>query len=585
MVIGYTSGVFDLFHMGHLKLLKNAKGMCDRLIVGVTTDELVAYKNKKAVIPFEERMEVVRSCKYVDAVIPQENMDKLTICKKLKADIMFVGDDWYDTEKWNDYETKFQEAGIEIIYFPYTKGTSSTLLNSALNSLRLKDDNILQSDYFGLTNIFVRDECCARDIKFLLEKGKISDFSPEGISSFFSFRYPIREYTMFSNIKKLDTAVVKDNEKEETYWRPLFKEKNISLAEAEIVCESLLVKSLKKLVENKKRIGVTLSGGIDSSLIAAMVKKHFPDKEIYSYSVGFYGDDEFEYSRLVADKFSDKHCELLLGKEDFIGENSIMPSLIKYKGAPLHPNELGLALAERQARKDCCDIVLCGEGADDIFGGYGRNLRMYLEYDGANYTNFLMDHYRYISREHVNKLIKSQYVVDDIELLEPIFKEEACPSDLKNRMLYFIQRVHTRGLIERGNNALSYNGFPQGFPFIDIELVEYVNNLPFDYKVHWNSSAAEMEAKGKTSGEVSEIYDTTKYLLKKIAEKYLPETIIYRKKYGFPVPFEAWLGEIKTWDLNQRVFKTKDISFLSGWEKFMVINLNEFLNIFDSYLG
>lgn len=139
MVIGYTTGVFDLFHVGHLNMLKNAKGMCDRLIVGVTTDELVSYKHKRAVIPFEERMEIVRNIKYVDAVVPQESMDKFEMWKKLKFDVMFVGDDWYGTEKWQKYEEQFKEAGVKIIYFPYYKGTSSTLINETLLKLREND--------------------------------------------------------------------------------------------------------------------------------------------------------------------------------------------------------------------------------------------------------------------------------------------------------------------------------------------------------------------------------------------------------------------------------------------------------------
>jgi len=138
MIIGYTTGVFDLFHIGHLNLLKNAKGLCDKLIVGVTTDELVSYKNKEAVIPFEERLEIVRNIKYVDAVIPQDSMDKLEACKKVKFDVMFVGDDWYDTPKWRDLDAKFNELGVRIIYFPYTKGTSSTLINKTLEGLRNK---------------------------------------------------------------------------------------------------------------------------------------------------------------------------------------------------------------------------------------------------------------------------------------------------------------------------------------------------------------------------------------------------------------------------------------------------------------
>lgn len=138
MIIGYTAGVFDLFHIGHLNLLKNAKGMCDRLIVGVTTDDLVIYKGKHALIPFEDRLEIVRSVKYVDAVVPQCDMDKLTMCKKLDATVLFVGDDWYGTEKWKEYEMEFMKNRIKIIYFPYTKGVSSTIISETLIGAREK---------------------------------------------------------------------------------------------------------------------------------------------------------------------------------------------------------------------------------------------------------------------------------------------------------------------------------------------------------------------------------------------------------------------------------------------------------------
>lgn len=133
LVIGYTAGVYDLFHMGHLNLLKNAKGMCDKLVVGVTVDELVKYKGKTAFIPFDERAEIVRSCRYVDLVVPQEDMDKITMCKKLGATYLFVGDDWYGTDKWKAYEEEASKYGIKIIYFPYTKNISSTKIREALS--------------------------------------------------------------------------------------------------------------------------------------------------------------------------------------------------------------------------------------------------------------------------------------------------------------------------------------------------------------------------------------------------------------------------------------------------------------------
>ena len=138
MIIGYTTGVFDLFHIGHLNLLKNAKGMCDKLIVGVTTDELVSYKNKKSVIPFSERIEIVRNIKCVDSVVPQESMDKIEMWNKLKFDVMFVGDDWYNTDKWKDLDKEFAKRKVKIVYFPYTKGTSSTMINNILKNERNK---------------------------------------------------------------------------------------------------------------------------------------------------------------------------------------------------------------------------------------------------------------------------------------------------------------------------------------------------------------------------------------------------------------------------------------------------------------
>ena len=136
MVIGYTAGVFDLFHVGHLNMLKNAKGLCDRLVVGVTVDELVSYKGKRAFIPFEDRIEIVRSCQYVDAAVPQYDLDKVAACRKLGASVLFVGDDWYGTEKWQDWEEELAGDGVRVVYFPYTRGVSSTKINAALAALR-----------------------------------------------------------------------------------------------------------------------------------------------------------------------------------------------------------------------------------------------------------------------------------------------------------------------------------------------------------------------------------------------------------------------------------------------------------------
>lgn len=131
--IGYTTGVFDLFHIGHLNILKRAKEQCDFLIVGVSTDELVmGYKNKKPVIPFEERMEIVQGIRYVDMVVPQVNRDKFSAWEERKFDVMFVGDDWKGSPLFNEVEVMFNQVGVEIVYFPYTKGISSTELKQKI---------------------------------------------------------------------------------------------------------------------------------------------------------------------------------------------------------------------------------------------------------------------------------------------------------------------------------------------------------------------------------------------------------------------------------------------------------------------
>ena len=133
MIIGYTTGVFDLFHVGHLNILKRAKEQCDYLIVGVSTDELVEqYKNKRPVICYEERVQIVEAIRYVDKVVPQINRDKFAAWEEHHFDRMFVGDDWKGTPLFNEMEERFKAVGAEIIYFPYTKGTSSTFLKETL---------------------------------------------------------------------------------------------------------------------------------------------------------------------------------------------------------------------------------------------------------------------------------------------------------------------------------------------------------------------------------------------------------------------------------------------------------------------
>lgn len=138
--VGYTTGVFDLFHIGHLNILKKAKEQCEYLIVGVSTDEnVISYKKKTPVIPFEERIAIVEALKYVDEVVPQTNMDKYQAWEKLKFNAIFHGDDWKGSKMYEEIEQKFSDVGVDMVYFSYTKGTSSTILANVLaQALKVK---------------------------------------------------------------------------------------------------------------------------------------------------------------------------------------------------------------------------------------------------------------------------------------------------------------------------------------------------------------------------------------------------------------------------------------------------------------
>lgn len=135
--IGYTTGVFDLFHVGHLNILKKAKENCDYLIVGVSTDELVFnYKNKRPIIPYEERAAIIKAISFVDEVVPQVDRDKFGAWQKYKFHKMFVGSDWKGTTLFTELEKRFAAENVEIVFFPYTEGTSSTILREKLDKIK-----------------------------------------------------------------------------------------------------------------------------------------------------------------------------------------------------------------------------------------------------------------------------------------------------------------------------------------------------------------------------------------------------------------------------------------------------------------
>ena len=135
MVIGYTTGVFDMFHIGHLNILRRAKEQCDYLIVGVTTDELCfKRKQKYPIISEKDRMAIVEAIRYVDKVVPQADMDKIRPVKEYGVNVVFVGSDWKGSEAWKNYEKEFSKEGCSVVYLSHTDGISSTILREKLRN-------------------------------------------------------------------------------------------------------------------------------------------------------------------------------------------------------------------------------------------------------------------------------------------------------------------------------------------------------------------------------------------------------------------------------------------------------------------
>ena len=133
--VGYVQGSFDMFHIGHLNIIKNAKSICDYLIVGVNSDEFMySYKHKHPVIPVKERIEIIKALKYVDEAHIVNNRDKLEALEKFHYNALIMGDDYKGTQFYNEVEKELKEKKVDIIYFPYTKTTSSTMIREKLSN-------------------------------------------------------------------------------------------------------------------------------------------------------------------------------------------------------------------------------------------------------------------------------------------------------------------------------------------------------------------------------------------------------------------------------------------------------------------
>ncbi len=394
------------------------------------------------------------------------------------------------------------------------------------------------------------------------------------VSSYFSYRYSILDETFFEGINNLKPGtylrITESGVEQQQYWSLAnFVDQSDDQGEEYYLerLDQLLHSSIKYRMISDVPFGAYLSGGVDSSLVTAIMSK-YTEEPIKTYTIGFSeeGYNEFKYADCVAKLYNTKHKAINIDATDYF---DTLNKLVAYKDAPLSvPNEVPLYLMSKELKKDIT-VVLSGEGADEIFGGYGRifsssddfiNRELLAENPTSSEIfkqkygtqKFARDiehfifNYSYTKPALKQNLLAKNINWQEIELqLNQRFEQsfdEVVGSDYQTKMMYTFETVHLQGLLSRVDTTTMATSVEARVPFVDHRLVEFAFSIPNKYKLKWNSPEDEKIAKNMLADQSSELHDTPKYILKKVSEKYLPDEVLYRKKMGFPVPLDKWLG-------------------------------------------
>ena len=418
------------------------------------------------------------------------------------------------------------------------------------------------------------------NIPAILSSGLVSSqHDIEGVSSYLSFRYALGEKTLFKNIKKLlpgHYIHVKEGNLNIVEWWDLdlssFGKRKIPFSQTKNEVLNRFSQSTKYRMISDVPVGAYLSGGVDSSAVVAFMSRH-TDHPVKTYTVGFEEDNEFEYAKIIAEKFNTDHKEIIVSPEKYF---ETMIELIHEKGEPLGvPNEIPLYLMSKELRKDIV-VVLSGEGADELFYGYGRIFQLWYDFerlkkaeksllhrflysglvekykgwDTRDYATFFVQRYSYVPFELKERLFKENLWAETLkkdqhiyEFFQKVFKKPFSES-LNNQDAtgYVFLKVHLPNLLGRVDNSTMATSVEARVPFLDHNLVEFVTTLNREIKVKWKSLFSKIKAIRKSSDEISENHDIPKYVLKKSLEGILPDEILYRRKKGFPVPLQKWFS-------------------------------------------
>lgn len=384
------------------------------------------------------------------------------------------------------------------------------------------------------------------------------------LSFYLSFRAPLYTDTMFSNIMQLapghfmeinlsDSVPINISE----YWDiPV----STPTVEQKIDVRTLVQDCVQRRMVADVPLCTYLSGGVDSSAITAFTQMASTNK-INSYTIGFPELNEFQYARIVSELYKTQHSEQTV---DYSTYFQTMVDLIYEKGEPLGvPNEVPLFLMSKKLKQDGFTVVLSGEGADEIFQGYGRIFQLGHDYerllrfekgdtsyanfkefyknaDTSTFCKFFINRYSYVSLEEKINLLKGETSNMHINSLFNHFFSKVEHLDLGNQISYAMLKLHLPTLLRRFDNSTMATSVEGRVPFVDHTLIEKVFKIPSNKKIPWKTT--EDDADKLLSNKFSEIHDIPKAILKDALRDDLPSEILYRRKMGFPVPLRDWFA-------------------------------------------
>ena len=378
----------------------------------------------------------------------------------------------------------------------------------------------------------------------------------ESILSYLSFRYVLGENTFFENVKDiLPGQFLSFNNmgiQKRFYWELNNNSENTISEESAIAELDLkLEKAVKSHLIGDVKIGIFVSGGLDSSLIAHYVNQTKSNLEGFGASVKENGYDELKYINKVSHNENINLNLVDINKNNFINN---IDNIIKYRSEPASiPHETGYFLMSKLMSEKNIKVVMSGDGADELFGGYGRLFQSPLDFYKKKVSNFFyneIDHflnrYSYFKdndkKEYLNLEVFNNQLHDkeSLEYLHKVF-DEVKHKNYFDKMYYIMFKIHLVNQLNRLDRMTMASSVEARVPFLDKELIEFVYSLPAHLKIRWKNNFNKFKSLLYKSDNISENLDIPKYILKKVAEKKIDKEIVYRKKVAFPLPMNNWM--------------------------------------------